>query len=257
MHILLCLAATTSIKKEIIRYRRKPKRPCPYCEKQQCKLTRHLKHKHKKEENVKLALSKPKKEQNAIFELLRKEGIYNYNMRMLKEGTSLLKERDQGNHDLQICDRAFISRTFFIGHRKSCQLNHSLLQQVKPELVVDKNDFFTDKLGRLKDNDAIGELCESDYLIQTVGMNRSLKHYRLKNKETEIRNYVMSDMRLLATLLIAFRNSTSDNTLQGIDMFDRKNFAKLENAIEQVTFMEDGSLKTGLKKGDLLYRRTG
>ena len=73
----------------------------------------------------------------------------------------------------------------------------------------------------------------------------------------------MGDMRLLATLLQAFRNQKQDATLQGTDMFNRSNFSTLEDAIQDVTVKEDGSLKAGQKslytnyEGHLLHSRKG
>ena len=91
----------------------------------QAKLTRHFKLKHADKDKVKSAQSMPKKEQNKCFELLRKEGIYNYNMKMIKQGKSLMKEREQGNDGLKICGicQAFISRSLFSDIENSVNRN--------------------------------------------------------------------------------------------------------------------------------------
>ena len=60
------------------------------------------------------------------------------------------------------------------------------------------------------------------------------------DKTMEIKRSTMSEMRQLGKLLIAF--AEEDSSLTGEDMFLRRNFAKLEGAIDRVTLSESSPL---------------
>ena len=57
----------------------------------------------------------------------------------------------------------------------------------------------------------------------------------------------MNDMRQLATLLLELRKIMTKDNVTGEDILDRKNFTSLQEAIENITSNEDGSLKASLK----------
>nr|XP_039265553.1 uncharacterized protein LOC120341162 isoform X2 [Styela clava] len=105
--------------------RKKPKRPCCYCGKLQAKLKRHLKAMHAQEDAVKEALKLDEKEEFRKFELLRKKGIYQYNLKLIKENKPIAVEKRQKNHQLasfKVCVlcNAFIGRKQFASHLKRC-----------------------------------------------------------------------------------------------------------------------------------------
>ena len=65
--------------------KKKVSRPCLYCGVFQTKLTRHTKTVHKNEDKVKRILDLNPKEQKKKFNLLRKQGICEYILKLLKE----------------------------------------------------------------------------------------------------------------------------------------------------------------------------
>ena len=65
----------------------------------------------------------------------------------------------------------------------------------------------------------------------------------------EIKKSVMTEMRLLSKLCIAFSEAATGSNMSAKDMFVRTNFNVLEVAIEQVTTAESSALKHGVKNG--------
>ena len=65
----------------------------------------------------------------------------------------------------------------------------------------------------------------------------------------EIKESVMTEMRLLSKLCIAFAEAAPGSNISAKDMFVRTNFNVLEVAIEQVTLTESSVLKHGVKNG--------
>ena len=72
------------------------------------------------------------------------------------------------------------------------------------------------------------------------------------DKTMEIKRSTMSEMRLLGKLLIAF--AEEDSSLTGEDMFLRRNFAKLEGAIDKVTLSES-CVDHGLQESWILINK--
>ncbi|PIK46605.1 hypothetical protein BSL78_16538 [Apostichopus japonicus] len=103
----------------------------------------------------------------------------------------------------------------------------------------------------------IGSICREDPVILNVGKRLWDKGRAKENKKTEVRKSVMSDMRRLASLYLHFKEQktihASHFTLEtgtSRDMFDRKNFSILSEAINAYTLnKEKASIKSGLKLG--------
>lgn len=95
-------------------------------------------------------------------------------------------------------------------------------------------------------------LCQKDKTIISIGKRLWHKEKLKCDKRNEVKRYVMSSMRRLATLYIIFEESGSDSDPisrcenSAADMFLRSNWNHFENAVR--TYSEDGEvLKYGLK----------
>ena len=99
-------------------------RPCPFCGKLQTRLRRHLEAVHESEELVKGVKDGSKEEKIKVFETLRKNGIYQYNLKALNEPDGkLMKERNQSeSNNMNVCGncKAFIEKAQFYPHRHNC-----------------------------------------------------------------------------------------------------------------------------------------
>lgn len=90
--------------------------------------------------------------------------------------------------------------------------------------------------------DDIGNTCRENTLITMMG-----KALYAKRKDRKV---TMANMRRLGSLLQKLRIAGHDASLTGEDMFDRKKFRHLEDAIERLTSKEDShSINAGLKLG--------
>lgn len=94
--------------------------------------------------------------------------------------------------------------------------------------------------------DEVGNICISDDTIEYIGRKLFQKGIRKVDKKMEVKKSVMQDMRLLGRLLFAFRNVHESDNAAASEMFLRKNFQVLEQAIDKVTVVED-KLKYGVK----------
>ena len=106
-----CLFAANSYKK--------PSRPCPYCKTLQAQLKRYILRKHKNEDLVKQILKIVPKEQEVIMDKIRKEGIYQNNMKMMKQDNlNLMQELNQVKIDPLVCTicKAFIAKRYYGRH---------------------------------------------------------------------------------------------------------------------------------------------
>lgn len=231
---------------------KKPRRPCCYCGKFQSQLIRHLRVKHSDQAGVKNALSKRiGKSRNHEFDLLRKRGIYQFNMSALKNGQPLITERRVLRPGkLKLCDRChgFYSRPTFHKHAKSCKAKFDVgsLQGFDLEFFDGSCSLaFSDLLTRFIGDD-VGKLCKTDRTLRVIGAALYEKRKRSQDKVSEIRKAVSSKMRTLGNLYQAFSPCVK-NDVSVQDMFDRKYFAELEEAIHNVASHPGGAIKAGLK----------
>ena len=231
----------------------------------QARLNRHMQSKHKKEEAIKHAQKLPQRERERVFRRLRLQGIFNYNKELIKNGDSsrLLTQRSQKpDTKLVICSscNGFYNRHFFWSHKQNC--NRDSVQSatplptplLKPYPRFVTSEFKEDILSGFQEDD-IGNLCRSDHHICMFGARIFDKMKRKQDKKFEVRRSVMTDMRRMATLFHEFKllNPNHDSE-SSAEMFDRKNFDTLHEAINQVTQKDPSSepgnhstLKAGLK----------
>ena len=98
-------------------------------------------------------------------------------------------------------------------------------------------DFFAQVISRMHDDD-IGKLAKKEPNIIAIGRNMFSAWKRKENKLMELRHSTSYAMRMLARLLLCFREKQAGAALS--DLFDRKNFSDLEYSIEKVSSSETG-----------------
>ena len=89
------------------------------------------------------------------------------------------------------------------------------------------HQFMEQVLNRFR-NDEVGQLCRSDFLTLLLG-----KKAWAKSAKKE-RHVIMSEMRLFAHLILAFRQQSENQNASGIDILDFSKFDTLEKAILQL-----------------------
>ncbi|ELU08461.1 hypothetical protein CAPTEDRAFT_204585 [Capitella teleta] len=97
----------------------KPKRLCPFCKKDQSRLTRHLRKMHSEEEEVQILIEGSSCEKKEIAEKLRKKGILEANKSQLpEENPKFIAERSTSTSSVvcSLCS-GFYSRLNFYKHK--------------------------------------------------------------------------------------------------------------------------------------------
>ncbi len=244
----------------------KPIRRCPFCRLNFVeKLSRHIMKVHKSIKRVSDAMKLPKKEMLDVFAIFKKEGILQVNKEQMKtELPSYQRERITASEDqLVVCGicSGFYSKKCFKKHKQRCQGDsHSEACSVPLSLMLSQSNtsntsdtFRREILCKFRENE-IGETARTDPVIVTVGNRLWEKGQSKKDKTTEVRKSVMSDMRRLASLYIIFQEQHKMHSITPLDsntaadMFYRKNFEVLREAILlYTTHLDSAELKSGLK----------
>ena len=216
----------------------------------QSQLNRHLKRRHKNEEAVMAALKLPKADQKKAFDRIRKEGIFEKNLCLAKEGSPLIRERRQGpDSDLKMCGgcNGFFKSKQLYRHKKKCEhvtgtsglsINFSKLMVTAESLGISNK--FKAVLDSFRDDPA-GQLCQTDPFIILLG-----KRLWAKNMKRD-KYSVMSDMRLFANIILRMRVASLNDDICGEDILDRIHFETLSSAISFLSSKENGGMKAGLK----------
>ena len=246
--------STTKCQKVMKKMKKKIPRPCLFCGSRQTNLHRHIVTRHKKEERVVAAMKLPYKDRCMAFAKMRKEGILKHNKSQMKlQHAAYEKERQRTEGScLVMCSTCsgFYSRTYFARHKKLCIGDSAHDPRSLPInfLSGDKDDaakqrFKADILAKFS-QDTVGDICRSDAAIIMYGSRMYDKMLAKKDKATEVKKSVMSDMRRLSTLYQAFKKVQQTSSSE--DMLVRRNFHSLTTAIEETT-TSDSEVKAGLK----------
>ncbi|RUS79962.1 hypothetical protein EGW08_012263 [Elysia chlorotica] len=227
----------------------KPKRICKFCNEWQTHLKRHLIRRHPLEDEVKDALKLPAKDQMQAFASIRKNGIYKQNVVLAEKRKELIRERRQGTSATLMCSgcKGFYDKKTIFKHKRICCKSESINPvavdiQVPSEnaLSLELSTEFTEQVLNRFRRDEVGQLCRSDFLTLLLG-----KKAWAKSAKKE-RHVVMSEMRLYANLIIAFRQQSENQNVSGTDILDYSQFDTLEKAILQLSD-SSGHSKNGLK----------
>ena len=144
----------------------------------------------------------------------------------------------------------FYAKTSFYNHRRLCahkpmlnaltEESDAVISGRTPAYLLgisDRNTCseFQEQICSKFQNDEVGELCKSNKLIQYIGNTWWQKHRRKPGKKTEVRKSVMRDMRRLALLFHRLGARPTNKPITLYQMFNRANFNKLEETIEDIT----------------------
>lgn len=110
---------------------------------------------HREQDDVKVILKKSQNEQKKFFEMVRVQGIYDFNVKQLskkEEEHQLMRERQPKYEDsvrlCSVCKKFISSRTFY-KHKQSC--NKQSATPIKPQTLVSQIKSFTMmRLSKLK-----------------------------------------------------------------------------------------------------------
>ena len=99
-------------------------RPCPFCGRLYGKLSRHMIFRHKQEPSVVEAVKMNKVDRLKAFSKLRREGIYQFNLKQIKMKKPVLRTEGglQKKDDLVKCNlcKSFIHKESFYKHKRIC-----------------------------------------------------------------------------------------------------------------------------------------
>ena len=159
-------------------------------------------------EDVKDALKLPVKDQMQAFASIRKNGIYQQNVVLAEKRKELIRERRQGTLVPLMCSgcKGFYDKKTIFKHKRICCKSESINPiavdiQVPSENALSlelSKEFKGQVLNRFR-RDEVGQLCRRDFLTLLLG-----KKAWAKSAKKE-RHVIMSEMRLYANLIIAFR----------------------------------------------------
>lgn len=234
--------------------KKKPKvhRPCPFCFKMQSALTRHLKIVHKNEERIIRALSLPKKEKNAAFEDMRKDGIYNFNKKeMTKEDPNYIRERcSSSSSKMVMCDKCkgVYSKSYKARHQIHCgKTSGQVMIPLIPveSLVLNKMSDTFKKLLNSMIIDNVSTMAKTDPIILEFGSRFFNWHSAKTEKLPTVMKRVRITIRLLSRLYIEFKNHVP-NSIVASDMFKVGHLKSLICAIEALSDSGE-EMKSGLK----------
>jgi hypothetical protein len=242
-------------------------RPCLYCGVLIKTLTRHLAKVHKAEPRVQTALALPLKSRNAFFNQLKREGIKKHNLSLMSTRPSAVQcergFRVVESQEITVCGKCsgFFSRNAFYKHKKICTNEVPLLPTSIPGAIflaadtVDE-DFRAEILSKFL-RDSVGILCSSDSTLVQFGQRMFYKLRAKKDKKTEVKRSVMSDMRRIGSLFLCFKEeckkllgAEAPANVEVKDLVCRSMFPALESAIYRCTDASDSNqMKSGLKIG--------
>lgn len=184
-----------------------------------------------------------------LFAAMRKRGILGENQtRMaMQKDLHLIRERDQGKHDLVVCSycSGFFAKAYFSRHRAECRKLHPQTEQAHisgiPPVCVETNtpdEFQTEVLDRLR-RDEIGNLCRTDKVILELGKHEYAQTPNSKQQNTKV---IKDNMRRLGEVLCAFRKVSPEKPeATGEDLLQRANFKRLQEALDECTHAEDNA----------------
>ena len=190
--VLVCDSNNKTTKKSTYK---KPTRSCLFCNKEQTQLKRHILTKHNKEPDVVSLLTMNSKERIRQIDLLRKEGIRNQNMSILKSGgKNFVRERKlPSGEDKEIplmCSgcKGFFARKYKARHQLVCPMAGSNLMMPLVSVETSNEEYetysneFLSLLNKLQLDD-VGNYAKSDKIILMIGAR---SHSALKKKKDKV-----------------------------------------------------------------------
>ena len=228
--------------------KKRKSRMCPYCQRWQQNLRRHLTMKHHYEAEVYAILSDKtlsKLQVSKAFARIRNRGILLNNSKKDSDFTAIHCGTQGDIVHCSTCQGAYSARSFY-RHRKNCT---SAALKLKANTIGEPKTKFALLLSNFRNND-VGNTCRSDKYIKLFGYTLFQKEKTKVEKYDEVVKSVSNDMRLLARLLLHTKLTVPDDVIivDASDLVDRKYWPHVRDAIDQMTTDADAStLKHGLK----------
>lgn len=222
------------------------------------KLKRHIKRNHKNEPEVAAAVLQSTNRQNSFFDLKRKEGIYEYNLRLMtNDKEPSMRERQPKYRDrLRVCSacKTYVSNRYFFKHKciddKPDAFKPILLQKTAIT-KMDKDDDFRDILNRFRDGE-VGDTCRTNDTVKLIGYRHFNMRRHENSKQNEVRKVVMAEMRELSRLYLTFQEiSGSPKSVES--MLTRENLPDLREAIERMVALDKPEAGRKEKHGQKLF----
>ncbi|XP_048750683.2 uncharacterized protein LOC125662490 [Ostrea edulis] len=249
--------------------KKKPYRPCPFCDIQQSALTRHIQKCHRGEEEVKAAMNLPGPERRQAFKNMKRKGIYQHNAQVMKSKeldiqsvSELIRERNTGTclstTTLVMCSlcKAFLKKTNLYRHKRLCKgAEETTTPPTGISLKVLKEVEYPVKYHQFLEKfhtDDVGETIKGDTFIKEFGFMEFQSLEGTTIKLAEKLNTLRSKLRRLARLFIYFKTVASEAGVEvkGCDdMFCVKGIKLLSTAVNGMTQDSEGDIKSGLKLG--------
>jgi len=226
-------------------------RTCPFCDKSETRLSRHMSTVHQTEPKVKKILCLPKTLRRKQLALLRNQGLAKKNLEKESPDLEPIKKTDADKVTCQSCLGVYAKKKFYL-HAKICPGAKKIRTSLLP--MVGNFDGFTDILNSFHEDD-IGEICRTDDIIITVGRILWNKDKTKVDKTDEVRKCVMRDMRTLARLFSLFKERCDELVADASAMFEKGNWNILVDSIESFTSDEAGKIQKKIKHGlkNMLY----
>ena len=217
---------------------------------------------HSNEEEVSKGLKMSPREQSELFARLRKKGIKKRNMEEATKESPIFESMKKCHGQVvhcRYCDGCY-SKNYFYRHKQRCQQQHSHIQPGRPRYIAphllnssNEDREFQELLSTLQ-IDNISKIIVKEPCIQSIGQKLFLKDRAKVDKTHEVRKSVRTTMRMLARLLECFRRKIG-SSVHTEEMFHRKNFEHLCEAVRELSAKDDDEIKYGLKH-NLYYTLT-
>uniref|UniRef100_A0A6A7FWU4 Kinesin-related protein 4 isoform X2 n=1 Tax=Hirondellea gigas TaxID=1518452 RepID=A0A6A7FWU4_9CRUS len=229
---------------------------CKFCKKGVIKMSRHLKHVHKDEDDVRKMNALPRKseEKRQIQEQLRREGNYKYNKESLRRNKGFIMPQTRPRNKKHIeaksylpcvyC-KGFFGKKYLYKHHERCFMNISRRKTKKvaleSQLLLENysfgtSDSFKNNIVLEMTNDEITQTAIGDFLIMKFG-----ESIYSKLKKQHNANYIRQRMRQTARLLIIAKSI--DDELEDLeDLLQPKNY---DTIIKSVKILGDYNESSG------------
>ncbi len=116
----------------------------------------------------------------------------------------------------------------------------------------EQDDFAVEIKNSLR-QDEVGKIAAGDNTILFIGKTLFKKGKRKVDKKMTTNKTIRSSMRYLAKLLIEVKSRSKNPNIQGEDLFNRVNFAYLEEAFDAITIDQETDTLHHGSKHNILY----
>ncbi|XP_018017213.1 uncharacterized protein LOC108673848 [Hyalella azteca] len=230
---------------------KRPKRPCPFCQKKVHQLPRHLKMVHRDEPEIQHLNVYSHEKKIRYLTQLRKRGIFQHNKKMASLGSTdfICEQSSSGASRPQLCIscKGFYNRKSIARHKCTSVVVKPKKSIILPGMDGELAQAFLKSVVTLIRDDEIGMIAKNDHLILSLGLEYYKERYT-QEKELESCLKIRSYIRNLAKIVMETKrlSECKGEVLETKDVFKNTNIDILESAIHNLV-TEDGNVKHGMK----------